>query len=307
MVELASTFLQLAILFVFIFCGFLIGKWKRIPADKSHILSLLLVNIFLPCKIFLNFSERCTLPYLKANYPTLLISVGILLLLVLLSKLLSKLLTKDPYEKRVYRYSFAISNYAYLGYVFVEAVFGQQALTDMILFCIPFAFYTYTFGFTLLSAKEGSPKSLINPMVISILLGTFFGVLGISLPAFLITALGYASGCAGPVSMVLTGLVIASFPLKALIPDAKTFAFCAIRLALIPALLFLVCKLLDLSGWLPTAVYPAAVIMGAMPCGLNTIVFPMLAGKDCKMGARFILLSHVLCLITIPVWIQILT
>ena len=53
---MGATFLQLIILFVFIFCGFVIGKIKHIPKEKSSILSVLLVNVFLPAKVFLNFS-----------------------------------------------------------------------------------------------------------------------------------------------------------------------------------------------------------------------------------------------------------
>ncbi len=303
---MATTISQLIILFSFVLCGALIGRLKRISIEKSNILSILLVNILLPSKIFLNFSKQCTLPYLKKNYPTLLISTGILLLLVLFSLLLSKILTKDAYERRVYRYSFAISNYAYLGYVFVEAVLGEQALTDMILFCSPFAFYTYSFGYTLLTAKNGFFKRLFNPMVISLALGMLFGIFGISLPSFFVTALGYASGCVGPISMILTGIVIASFSLKDLLPNTKTVIFSSIRLIVIPAFLWLVCTCLELLGILPTAVFPAAVIMGCMPCGLNTIVFPLLVGKDCRMGARFVLLSHVLCMLTVPLWLWIL-
>ena len=72
-------------------------------------------------------------------------------------------------------------------------------------------------------------------------------------------------------------------------------------------LLWGICMILDRFALLPDAVYPSVVIMGCMPCGLNTIVFPILVGEDCKMGAKFVLLSHVLCLITIPLWMWILT
>lgn len=303
---MSATFTQLVILFIFIFCGFTIGRLKRIPIEKSNVLSLILVNILLPAKIFLNFSERCTLPYLKSNYPTLLISLAILLLLVLLSLPASKLLTKDTYEQNVYRYSFTISNYAYLGYVLVEAVLGAQALTNMILFCIPFAFYTYTFGFALLTSKGSFLKKLINPMTVAIAAGILFGILQIPLPELFTKALGHASGCVGPLSMILTGCVIASFSLKELLPNAKTLIFSALRLIVIPALILLTCLTLKRFFPLPEAVYPAAVIMACMPCGLNTIVFPMLTGNDCKMGAAFILFSHLLSLITIPLWILIL-
>ena len=303
---LGATFSQLAILFIFIICGFAVGKIKKIPREKSSVISALLVNVFLPAKIFLNFSEQCTLDYFSKSYPTLIVSTALLLLLVLFSLGLSRLLTKERYERKVYRYSFAISNYAYLGYVFVENTLGKTALTDMILFCIPFAFYTYTFGYTLLSNQSGSWKKLINPMTVVIVFGMIFGISGLQLPDFLGKTLSYASATVGPLSMILTGLVISSFALKELLPDIKTVIFSVVRLAVIPALLLGICLVADKLFTLPSAVYPAAVIMGCMPCGLNTIVFPSLVGEDCRIGARFVLLTHVLSLATIPLWMWIL-
>ncbi|MBE6557272.1 MAG: AEC family transporter [Ruminococcaceae bacterium] len=304
---MSAVWRQLLVLFAFILVGYLLGRYKKLGMDKSNVISVLLVYVFLPCKIFLNFSENCTSSYLLGHYPTLLFSVCLLLLLAGLSWVLAKLLTKNPYDRRVYRYSFAISNYAYLGYVLVESVLGAQALTDMILFCIPFAFYTYTFGYALLTGGGGLFKKLLNPMTVAIVLGMLFGIVSIPVPQVLSTALGYASACTGPMSMLLTGMVLASFPIRELLPNGQTLIFCLIRLLAIPAVLFGLCLGCGRLGLLPQAAYPAAVIMGCMPCGLNTIVFPSLMGEDCRMGARFVLLSHVLCLLTIPLWMMLLT
>ena len=304
---MGATISQLMILFAFILLGFTIGTVKHIPREKSSVLSVLLVNIFLPAKIFLNFSKQCTLSYFTKSYLTLFVSTAFLLLLVFISWLISKPLTKHPYERKVYRYSFAISNYAYLGYVFVENTLGAAALTDMILFCIPFAFYTYTFGYSLLSNKPKSWKNMITPMTVAIAMGMVFGICSIPLPSVVSKTLELASGCVGPLSMIVTGLVISSFSLKALLPDRKTVIFTLIRLVAIPACLLGVCFLCEQVVPLPSAVYPAVVIMGCMPCGLNTIVFPSMVGEDCKIGAKFVLLSHLLCLVTIPIWMWIIT
>ena len=304
---MGATISQLMILFAFILLGFTIGTVKHIPREKSSVLSVLLVNIFLPAKIFLNFSKQCTLSYFTKSYLTLFVSTAFLLLLVFISWLISKPLTKHPYERKVYRYSFAISNYAYLGYVFVENTLGAAALTDMILFCIPFAFYTYTFGYSLLSNKPKSWKNMITPMTVAIAMGMVFGICSIPLPSVVSKTLELASGCVGPLSMIVTGLVISSFSLKARLPDRKTVIFTLIRLVAIPACLLGVCFLCEQVVPLPSAVYPAVVIMGCMPCGLNTIVFPSMVGEDCKIGAKFVLLSHLLCLVTIPIWMWIIT
>ena len=51
------------------------------------------------------------------------------------------------------------------------------------------------------------------------------------------------------------------------------------------------------------AVMPALLIY-AMPCGLNTIVFPKLIGEDCHIGAGLACISSVLACVTIPICIE---
>ena len=51
-----TVFKQLAILYVFLLAGWLIGKFKKEKAPHADILSVLLVNFLLPCKIFSNIS-----------------------------------------------------------------------------------------------------------------------------------------------------------------------------------------------------------------------------------------------------------
>ena len=52
-----TIFEQLSILYVFLLAGWLIGKKKKEKADHADILSVLLVNILLPCKVFSTFAE----------------------------------------------------------------------------------------------------------------------------------------------------------------------------------------------------------------------------------------------------------
>ena len=297
---------QLLVLYIFIFLGWLFGKVKPETAQGSKLLSFLLVNLLLPSKVFLNFSQSFTVSYFKENYLTVIISVSVLTALALLAIPLSSLLSKKDYEKRVYRYSFVLTNYAYMGYTLIENAMGKSALANMMTFCIPFAIYTYTFGYVMLTGNGRFAKKLINPMIGATVLGCAFGLCGAQLPGILNTALSSASACVGPLSMLLIGLVLASFPNKELLPDKGTLAFVGLRLLILPSMVLGICKLLSLVFTLPPAVYPFAVLVACMPCGLNTVVFPKLVGEDCRRGARMVLYSHLFSIASISLWISIL-
>ena len=70
---------QLLILYIFILSGWIIGKLKKDKASHSEILSVLLVNLFLPSKVFRSFATNFTVSYLKERYPLLLVSLALLL------------------------------------------------------------------------------------------------------------------------------------------------------------------------------------------------------------------------------------
>lgn len=294
-------FEQLFILYIFLFAGWIIGKLRKDKAPHADILSVLLVNLLLPCKVFNTFSKNFTVSYFKEKYTLLIASLILISILLVFSFFLSKALTKKPYERKIFRYSFAITNYSYLGYVLIESVFGEAALTGFIFFGIPFIVYTYTFGYALLTGGENPLKRLLNPITVSIILGMIFGLTGITLPEVVSKAVSMASACVGPLSMLLTGITLSTFMLKELLLDKKAYIFAALRLVIIPGTVYLVCRLLKLE-----TILPMALIITCMPCGLNTIVFPRLIGEDCKPGARLALISHIFALATLPFWLSLL-
>lgn len=303
---MTALFAQMLVLYIFILTGLLLGKWKKSAADQCGLLSFLLVNLFFPCKMFANFSQNFTVTYLVGNYVTIFISLGVLGVLVAAGYLTGRLLGGKSYASKVYHYSVTVSNYGFFGYVLVENAMGQAALNDMMVFCLPFSVYCYTFGVALLLDKKVSFKSLCNPTTLSIALGMAFGLTGLRLPAVLTTVISSASACVGPVSMVLVGLVLAGYTLKQLLPTWQTWVLCGVRLLAVPALVLGICWGLGQVMPLPASVYPSAVLMACMPCGLNPVVYPKLIGRDCSLGAKLIPLSSIISCASIPMWLWIM-
>ena len=294
-------FEQLSILYIFLVAGWAIGKLQKGKAAHVDILSVLLVNVFLPCKVFSTFAESATLEFLTSKYTFLIASVVLLGVLILLGHFIPKLITKNPFERRVYAYSVSIANFGYLGYSLVGAVFPAEVLADFMFFAIPFVIYTYTIGYSMLTGGKFSYKKLINPLTIATVLGILAGLVSIQLPEILSSALDISSACVGPISMVLTGITLSTFTIKEMLTDKISYIFSLLRLVVIPGVVFLICKGLKLD-----TILPMALIITCLPCGLNAIVFPNLVGEDCKPGARLALITHVLSLATIPLWLSLL-
>lgn len=111
--------------------------------------------------------------------------------------------------------------------------------------------------------------------------------------------LGYFFGKKKPALRDQTGIL--SYLLVNLFLAKKVYVLVAIRLVVVPLIVFALFKLLRLE-----AILPCALIMAAMPTGLNTIVFPKSVGKSSDLGARLAFLSHLFSCATIPLWLSIL-
>lgn len=293
---------QLAILYIFLVLGWFFGKRNPEQTERTGIISFLLVNLFLPSKVFNTFSNNFTVSYVSDNRRTIFMALGILLFLLAMAKLIAPRLTKDEYLRKLYRYTFTISNYAYLGYPLIEGIFGSAALTDFLVYCIPFTIYTNSMGYCMLSGRGTSLKRIFNPITCGIFLGMIFGLLEIKVPQVISSVISNSAACIGPMSMLLTGFALSQFSVKEIVSNKMAYFVVAMRLVGLPLIVFSLCRLLGLYE-----VIRSATMVACMPCGLNTIIIPKLVGEDYKTGARWAFLSHLFSIVTIPLWLSIVS
>lgn len=292
---MAVIFSQQFILFSFVAIGYLLSKTGVVKESQSKLLSSLIVYVFAPCNVLKTFSSRFTVEYLTENYQLLLTSTVILLVLFVAAHFLAKLFTKNKYERTVYEYSLVISNYGYIGYALAESLLGTAGLMNFMTFTLPAALYIYTIGFSKLTKSGLNLKKLCNPPMIATVVGMAAGLLNIPIPDVLTSIMSSGSACLAPVSMLLTGIVISGFPLKRIIKKQGIYPLTAIRLILLPLLGGCL-----LSPFCDKATVQSAVLFLALPCGMNTVVFPKLVDEDCELGAGIALVSTVLACVTLP-------
>lgn len=290
---------QILLLFIFILIGYILGKTGLIATKESRVLSTLLVYLFFPCTIFKAFYTNFNISNLSNYYPLTLAGIAILAVLILFSSIVSKYLGKNDYEKKIYKYTLIIANFGYMGYALAEGLYGTEGLLNMILFAFPFSCFTYTAGYCMLTKSNISIKKLANPVMIAIILGIVFGLTGIKLLSIAETAVLKSSSCMAPISMILAGITISEYQIKELVCDKNIYIACAFRLIIIPVTLLLV-----LRQFASENIIRSAVLLTAMPCGLNTIIFPKLIGENCKTGAKLAFVSNILALVTIPLIIS---
>ena len=188
-----------------------------------------------------------------------------------------------------------------MGYALTGGIFGSIMLQNLMMYVIPVSMYTYSIGYCMLTGTRVTWKRLCNPPMIAMAAGAVVGFFGIDLPSAADLFISKASACMSPISMLMTGMVISEYPIISMLKDRAVYLVTALRLIVLPLAAAFVLRLLGLDG----AVIPAVMFL-AMPCGLNTVVFPKLVGEDCSTGASLAFVSSILCCVTIPLCLLLL-
>ena len=212
-----------------------------------------------------------------------------------------KLFTKNPYDRKVYEYSLIVPNGGYMGQPLAESLYGSSGLLNIIVFNLPISVYIYTFGFCMLTKRPFTLKKLCNPVMIAMLLGAIVGLSGIELWGVVTTFTSSASSCMAPIAMVLAGVSMSEFKIKDLVLNYKAYIASAVKILVIPMAVFL-----TLLPFADKTLLRTAVLLHAMPCGLNSIVFAKLVDEDCHTGARLALISNLIAIITIPIFLYLI-
>ena len=218
---------------------------------------------------------------------------------------------KSP-ERGVYAYALTFANGGYMGDPIVLSLFGDVVLSYYKLFYLPFSLVINSWGIGVLTPNTENKHSfwrrLINAPTIAVLLGIVVGLCGIGkyLPTFVTGTLDNLKSCMGPVAMLLAGVTVAKYDFSSMFKKRKVYVATALRLVVLPAVivsvLFCVKTLANMAFGLSidNDVLFLTFFATATPLGLNTVVFPEAYGGNPETGASMTMISHTLCVISIP-------
>ncbi len=297
----SSVIFQIAVLFSFIFIGFVLCRAKILPKEASQVFSKLENKILMPAVVIKTFWTNCTVENISEKWIFIVYSTAILIFCIIVGFIVSNFIGKTPYLKKVYRYSLAVSNFGFVGTAMVSGIYGGDSIEvfDYLMFTLPLNLFTYSIGIAWLmpdNEKSFSFKSFINPIFISLFIGAFLGLLSVPQIDIIKTVVSDAASCMAPIAMILTGFVIGSYKLKNLFLQWQTYIVALLRLVVLPAVAVIVLRFLNT----PDEIVVATLCANAMPLGLNTVIIPSAYGENPEAGASMALVSQLCAVITIP-------
>jgi predicted permease len=295
--DYSSIINQVMILFLIMLVGYAARKKNVINGPTNRGLSEMLLGITLPAMIIVSFQYSFSKEMLIKAGILLVISFVIHLTLVFISKPLYYRLPKN--ENSILRFITIFSNCGFMGYPIVGSIYGKIGIFYTAIYNIPFNLLMFTMGVMLFTHEKNQKsigREIINPSMISIFIGLLFFMFSIKLPYPIYKTLDLIGSTTTPLSMMVIGSMIAEIEFKNVFSGTIIYYGAFVRLILTPMIVFIVLKLCGITGMnlgIP-------VIISGMPAAANSAIMAQKYGADHLLASRFVFVTTIISVITIP-------
>ena len=298
-----ATFGKLITIFIYILAGFVVARKKIFSEIFTNGISSFLMTVSVPCLIITSFQVEYTSERLRLGGIAFLASVIIIAVGIGIGYLNAYLLRVPVSDKAVWVYSTAFPNHVFMGWPVMAAIFGQGAIFYAAFANLAFSAYAYTFGIWIFQkyGQKGEKKQslrsvLLTPINVALVIAMIMFVTGLHLPASIEGAVDGFGSLTTPLAMFYVGTILAANRLREVFADRRVYMISFLRLILVPLLvLFLVRPFVS-----DPISYGTLVIGNAMPVAAYCAIYAGAYRNNVQLASRFVSVTSILCLITIP-------
>ena len=296
----------IATLFLLMACGFFARKKGIIDDVASKRLSTLIIKIGQPMMIISALTEA-EFSYENLGDGFLYIGIGIIFHAVMggLAFVLCKGF-KDLDERKITEFSLMFVNGGFIGFPILEALFGAKGLFLAAFFNISFHLFIWSWGVAILARKRSDIKLTVRKIFINLgsvpcLIGVLIYMLVIPFPSFVLPAFLskfflYLSNLCTPISVLITGALLATRTPKQIFGSGKIYYFSAMKLLVLPLIVCVICKLIGL----PQDMTLFVTVEAALPAASSITMFSEIYGLNSGYASQTVGTSSLLSVGTLP-------
>ena len=291
---------QVAELFILMGLGALGAKTGLLRPEGKQTLSNLLVNLVVPAMIINSYRMDFS-PEILRN---LLAAFALSTLSILLGLVITLLFTARSKDSRtpIFRFACIFSNAGYMGLPLISALFGSEGLLYASAYFTIFNLLLWTLGYSIVSGSSDPKKvagSLLRcPAIYAIVVGLVLYLFQIPLPTLITQPMELLGNMNTPLSMLITGMLIASGDLRRILTDKHIWELTVVRMFFIPVLTIAAFAALGLFRYgMATQV---VLLLECCPAASITSVFAVQFRHDEQFAAGSVVLTTLLSILFLP-------
>jgi predicted permease len=281
--------------------GYIAFKLHLVKFEDSKVLSILTLYLIFPCVIIDSFQIGYSQERMQGLVLAIVASIGVHILYIALSYVVKKVTTINPIEES----SLIYSNAGNLIIPLVAYVLGPEWVFYCSAYVAVQTVFIWTHGKSVIrEAREFNLKQLLlNPNIMAAVLGMTLFVTKVSLPSVLGNAVSATGSMVGPISMIITGIIIASMDLKNVFTNLRAYGVSAARLLIYPLVVILLCCGSGMLNWHPQAEQILLIVLlaSAAPTASMITQLGQIYNKDAHNASVINVMSIIFCIITMPV------
>lgn len=299
---------QIAILAIVVIIGAIASVFKVLNNDTLGMLSKVIFNISLPLMLFTNFLKLSATPKLLANSLIVLsVSALVIFFMLLIGWLFVRSFKITGREAAVFKAHSMFGNIIFLGFPLINALYGAEGLLYASMFQLTSNIIMWTVGVVVLTFGNGvswkkSILKVVNPNTIATVIGLFFFLLSVKLPAIIVTPLKETGSANTWLCMLYIGAMLASSDVGGLLKNKSLYLISFNRLIFVPAILIALFALAaSLFGAAPDKLVSSVIILEAsMPCMASVVIMAKELGADDRLAVGNVFVSTILSTATLP-------
>lgn len=288
---------------IYIIPGYIICKARKASAEHLSTLSAVLIYIGTPCMLIssffaLEFSPDYLLKMLYFFIVTFVLQAVFMLILYFIFKK-----RYDDAKYRIFTIASVLGNVGYFGLPIVKALVpgSPEVMCYSSVYVLSMNILVFTVGaFCLTARKEFMTlrAALINPSVLGFAAALLIFVFGVKsyFPAPLIDSIQLVGSMTTPLCMIILGVRLATVSLKKVFLRPFVYLICLSKLIIFPLFCYLAVYFLPFDS----AFKAAVLILSATPCASVILSMAEMYKSETEISANCILLSTLICFITIP-------
>ena len=300
---------KVLILFLLLLAGFIARRLKIFDNTTTRGINNIILKVTLPALTIVSMQMNYNTSLLVESVQLLFISICVYATSFFVALVIPFILKPHNGEKGVFQFVIIFSNVAFMGFPVVKSVFGESALFYAAIYNLPFNFLTFTLGVILLmqdrlfsrtsevgSTYKISLKQVLNPGVISVIIGFALFTMNIHLPQVIKEPMELLGNVTIPMSMFVIGAILAQNSLTKAFTNWRLYILSGLRLLVLPCILWLI-----LRNFIDNKMFLGVIVLiCGMPAAASTPILAQAYGGNYETAAQSVFLSTMLSIFTIP-------
>ena len=288
---------QIVVFFLLVSVGFFARK-RAIISDEIQVgLSGIILNISIPASIISAADKPLELDKLHIIAYILIGAAIIILGASILSNLIAKGIRMKPREATIFSNMVTYPNVAFIGYPVIRIFMPEEGVFYASFFVLIFNLLFFTYGIRKISgAKSLTLKGIFGHInIVASLLMIVLYRFQIRFPSPIQNTINLLGELSTPLSLMVMGSMLGCIALKELFNRPVLYLASAMKLFLMPTLVFIVVRFIRM----PIEAATVLLIMSALPSASTVVISAEKYGYEPIFASKGTLLSTLLFLVTI--------